>query len=231
VSEELDRLEFYKELYYKELESKEILSSRFNTNVTLVTFIFAGLFFCIKNINDIKDDAWSFYPFLVLAAISIIMNVIIIVLLCQYLAGRNYEFIISAKELNDRHEFLKGYYEPYPHLMEKAESQFKEEIINYYISAAHYNFHVNDARIKKMGRVQECIIVSIIATLLSISCYIPTFLKEDANVQKVEMFKPSQEKKQQVEEKSTDSQEKVSEKKVVDFKKKNELSKEENDDK
>ncbi|WP_141530279.1 hypothetical protein [Priestia megaterium] len=218
----MDRLEFYKELYYKELESKEILATRFTTNVTLVTFLFGGLFFCIKNLNDIKGG-WFFYLFLVFGTIAIIANIRILILLCEYLAGREYEFIHSAKTLDDRHTLLKNHYGQYPNSPDQADIQFEQEIINYYISAANHNFHVNDSRIKKMGRAQECIIASVIATLLAISCYIPTFLKEDANVQKVEIYKPSKEKDEQVKEKAK-GEPRDSHKKVDNDKETNQLS-------
>lgn len=235
----MDRLEFYKELYYKELESKEILATRFTTNVTLVTLLFGGLIFCIKNINDIKDDWWTFYPFLIFGTIAIIANIRILILLGEYLAGKEYEFMHSAKTLDDLHKSLKNYYQQeqqqqgkqeQTNPMEQADAKFEEKLINYYISAAHHNFYINDERIRKMGKTQALIIASVVATLLAISCYIPTFFKEDANVQKVEIFKSSKDKKEELKENSEgetkDLQEKTPEKKVDNTKSTEKVSKE-----
>lgn len=226
----MDRLEFYKELYYRELESKEILATRFTTNVTLVTLLFGGLIFCIKNINDIKDNWLTFCPFLLFGTIAIIANIRILILLGEYLAGKEYEFMNSAKKLDDLHKSLKDYYQQQPDQTVQADAEFEERLINYYINAAHHNFYINDERIRKMGKTQTLIILSVVATLLASSCYIPTFFKEDANVQKIEIFESSKDKKEELKEKSKsetkDSQEKTSEKKVDNTKSTEKISKE-----
>ncbi|MGZ0879613.1 hypothetical protein ACWZQY_026980 [Priestia megaterium] len=232
MNEELDRLEYYKELYYRELESKELLANRFATNISIVTLLFAGLVFCVKNVNDLKED-WYFYIFLAFTAISIIANIVIIVLLSKYLAGSEYEFVPSARELETHYEKLKLFYLGRPSSTENAESEFRKDLITYYLDAADFNFRVNDVRIKKMVRVHKCIIISVTTTILAASCYIPTFFKEDANVQKVEIFKPSVDKKEKQESKNkkSDTQGEDSKKKAEINTKKSVPSKEEHNGK
>ncbi|MGG0476060.1 hypothetical protein ABEY96_28165, partial [Priestia aryabhattai] len=176
-------------------------------------------------------------------AIAIGANIRTIYLLCKYLAGREYEFLNRAQILDNRHKQLINHYNqqqlinPYnqSNSQAQADAHFKEDVINYYINAANHNFNVNDGRIKQMGKAHECIILSVVVTLLAIACYIPTFIKKDANVQKVEIYKPAEDNLKQVNKKPKDniktSKEESAKEKVESSKKVNDVEKENHNDK
>ncbi|SMQ80950.1 hypothetical protein SAMN05444673_4054 [Bacillus sp. OV166] len=183
-----ERFEYFKEMYYKELESKELLMNRFTTNLTIVTILMSALIYCIQNINDLKQTIF-FWPLSILGIISLILNLLIIVFLLIHIYGKNYGFIPNPLVLNNRFKYLENYYSNYPSQNTDAESHFKNEIYDYYVEAAAHNYEVNEIRTATMGTVNRLIILSVISTLLTVSCYVPSFFKDDANTQKVEIIK------------------------------------------
>lgn len=192
-----DRLEFFKELYYKELESKELLANRFTTNLTIVTFLIGGLLFCIKNVNDLESSK-IYFIFLIFALLSSLIDVAIIVLLLNHIRGKEYAFLPSPQKLQERYKELELHYQSYPSVtQDDIENAFKKDLYEYYVEIGNHNFIVNDTRIKLLNTVNPLIIVSVITTALTLSCFVPNFFKDDSNVQKVEIIQ---------EEKSTFSQ-------------------------
>lgn len=197
MDEKINRLELYKELYQTELDSKEKVLTRFTTNISIVTILFTGLFFCIKNINDIKDTKY-FICFVALVIIAATINLVTLVMLCVLLLGKKYSFIPPVIEIEKKYQEYKKYYDAYPNGDVHLQQKFYQNILDVYTNAASRNFKVNMQSVKQINFINACIIGSVIATMLALSCYIPTFLKEDANVQKMEIMQSKKDNKESI---------------------------------
>lgn len=70
-----------------------------------------------------------------------------------------------------------------------VENDFKASLCQEYLRISNYNWNVNDRRRERLNLAHNFIIASLIVTLLSVGCYIPSFFGDDANTQKVEITK------------------------------------------
>ncbi|WHZ60085.1 hypothetical protein [Metabacillus hrfriensis] len=85
---------------------------------------------------------------------------------------------------------------------EEAEGHFEEYLIETYEKLANYNFEVNDKRYKTIGNANLFIIMSVITTLLTLGCYVPSMFKKDAGIQEVKLIGDTDTNNIKIEEKS-----------------------------
>ncbi|MDQ0975870.1 hypothetical protein QFZ31_005748 [Neobacillus niacini] len=181
------KLEFFKEQYDKQIEVKEALGNRFALITTIVPLLFGGIFFCISNINDLENHPLSFWFLIGLGAISLILDIIIVVLLVGYFKGENYLYLQQPRVWYDIYEQCKTYTNNQPN--PDVEEDFKNYLTEEYAKFSEYNWHVNNVRRNRLNLTHKFIIASIFSTLIACTCYFPSFFYDDANTQKVEITK------------------------------------------
>lgn len=181
------KYEFFKEQYDKQQELKESLNNRFTIIMTIVPLLFTGIFFCFKNINDFEKYPFWYYELINLGFISLILDVIIIVLLMRHFKGEVYEIFQQPSEWERVYKEYETYENNQPN--PDVEKDFKAFLCQEYSRISNHNWNVNDKRRASLNLAHNFIIASLITTLLSVSCYIPSFFGDDANTQKVEITK------------------------------------------
>lgn len=184
----MDMYEFYKEQYERQQQVKESLTNRFTVLLTIVPIIFGGLFFCIKNVNDLKSHPFLFWSLIVFATISLFFNALVIWNIILYFNGKTYEFFQSPKaweKVYNEHKYLSDGFTK----NQELDDDFKESLTKEYLRISDYNWKVNVKRIIELNKTHKFIIYSVVLTLFSLSCYLPSFFFDDANTQKIEITK------------------------------------------
>ncbi|MBT2716596.1 hypothetical protein [Bacillus sp. ISL-57] len=181
------KYEFFKEQYDKQQELKESLNNRFTIIMTIVPLLFTGIFFCFKNINDLEKYPFWYYELINFGFISLILDVIIIVLLMRHFKGEVYEIFQQPSEWERVYKEYETYENNQPN--PDVENDFKAFLCEEYSRISNHNWNVNDKRRESLNLAHNFIIASLITTLISVGCYIPSFFGDDANTQKVEITK------------------------------------------
>nr|WP_280169329.1 hypothetical protein [Priestia megaterium]MDH3183539.1 hypothetical protein [Priestia megaterium] len=125
--------------------------------------------------------------------IAILSIIALIVVFFGFVPGTT-QYIPTAENLEKYYQDLVSHYTEYPKddedPEESADNTFSEHLFNTYTEATTHNMKMNERRFKIMANGNTLLFSAIVATLLALACYVPTFFEDDANVQKVEVIKP-----------------------------------------
>lgn len=125
--------------------------------------------------------------------IAILSIIALIVVFVSFVPGRT-SYIPTAEYLENYYQELVSYYseilndDEAPE--ESADTEFSKQLFKAYTEATTHNMKMNKRRFKIMASGNTFLFSTIVGTLLALSCYVPTFFEDDANVQKVEVVKP-----------------------------------------
>jgi hypothetical protein len=177
MTETITSFNFYKELHLSELERKNDIDSLVGYPTTLLTILIGAAFYFFKSENfSYKSDDNSFVVFLLIFTICLFGTSIalaIVFLMKMYLnTFKKYKYLPSPSTLKNREKELYEHYEkfyletkskkPKKKTKKDANTEFKKDLLNYYINYATNNQIVNDKRTKDYYASRKCLTFSII---------------------------------------------------------------------
>lgn len=163
----MNKLEFYKNMYYWELDIKEKINSRISIPLTVATLLIGGLGYFYKNIIKFPDKACYGVYLIVLSIYTIAVIATVVYTLLAYFkytykyvsADYILEFDINIKKYYD--DNYEDYFKKDGVEKEKlVERDFEEKLISKYVEATKWNMALNKKKLKHLRMTGWTIIIS-----------------------------------------------------------------------
>lgn len=142
----MDKLEFFKELYYKETDRKNNIISSFSTPIGIISALVAGIFYSLTTFD------FSFYLMLSLFFVGLVLWSVtmlfiaiyhLIKALSNFQNGFTYAYLSNADNLYNYYTQLKNYNLQHK-IYDSSNEEFDEYILNELIQATALNQKNND---------------------------------------------------------------------------------------
>lgn len=166
----MDLLEEYKELYYKEIESKESMSGKINTSITLLTILCTGHMY-MWNIMVKLDFILHIVPllFLTFELVSVFYTVVSMVNFYKSYFRYSYN-LISIEELDKiitKNNSLKAYYS-----QNEIDAANYEMLKNTFLHDTIVNRKENLRKNKNQVRLSSSIVKALIFLMITYTMWI-----------------------------------------------------------
>lgn len=156
----MNSFEFYKGLYERELKRRIDLDSSINLPITIITLIFAAIYFLVEDIEWSKNKCHIEICVLVLNCICILISIILLMFAFNnFFKGFAYRNFAYTKELRtyeiELNKFIKEH---------KKDFTFEDRLIERINIITDYNIILNDKRSLYLSRAKSLIICSLFLT-------------------------------------------------------------------
>lgn len=173
---------FYREFYSKELRRKGEIDSSISYPTTLITLLIGAAFFLFQSDKfgyKPDDKYWAIVLLIITTSLfGALIFISISLLIIVYLnAFKKYRYLPSPDKLKDREiELFDHYYDffkksnvkkPQKRAILWAKSEFKKDLLGYWIEYSTTNQMLNDQRIKKYYSARKYLMFSIILLALT----------------------------------------------------------------
>ena len=182
----MNRVEFYKDLYFKEMERKEIVNSRFQWAISIWVLLIGALLFCLTNYHKVIDGLEII--FLVLIGISLIFIIRATIFLVTYLWGNQFEYVPSATSFEERYIEIHEHYVKYPDYTHLIDETFEKEVNEILRKCATRFQAINNKSITLLIKSIQLLLISTLFLSWSFLILIPDFLKKEEPVTKIEVI-------------------------------------------
>lgn len=152
-----DRLEYYRHLYEHEIDSRGHLDDRLQVPLAIIVALGGVLGFMLQNYEH-KTLTWTTGSFIFLSIAASVSLIAATMLFVRSGYRNEYNFLPTAKVVEDHRVALEAYYTAYPDPNLTAAEAFKNYLIEKYIDYATDNTIVNDARSNKLHQTNTAII-------------------------------------------------------------------------
>lgn len=181
MSNKTSDIEFYKEIHQNELNRKNDIDSSVSFPTTLLTLLIGGGLYLFKKENfDLQkeDNQYILYGIIFLTCLFILAIIMAIGLLMRMYLNkfRKYKYLPLSSDLKKRENELYEHYKNHFSLTEQSnpkkkaltysKSEFKKDLLNYYIDFSTNNQLVNDERLKDYYKSRKYLMFSIILIAL-----------------------------------------------------------------
>lgn len=166
----MDRLEFYKEIYYKEIDRRFQLNESVGKPVTIATGVAALTFYLFNEITKEHQLTSTSYLLLILIGIGFSLFCVSVVFMAlsvnNFSSGYKYPEIANVDEIRKHEKTLNDY-------DKKTDSKdsFKEWLISEYIRCANVGIIYNDKRADYLHRSKTFIILALTAIIITLLIY------------------------------------------------------------
>lgn len=174
---EITNFELYKELHHTELKRKNQIDSLVGYPTTLLTILIGTSFYFFKSENfSHKSDDNNYITILIILSVTLFGTLIalsVFFLIKMFLnTFKKYEYLPSPITLKKRENELYEHYLNFyinnesdkvqEKAMEDTLTEFRKDLIGYYIDYGTNNQSVNDTRIKDYYIARKCLSFSIV---------------------------------------------------------------------
>lgn len=177
----ISELEFYKEIHQNELNRKKNIDSSISFPTTLLTLLIGGGLYLFKKDNfslQNDDNQYVIFGIIFLTLLFLFSITFAIALLMRMYLNkfRKYKYLPLSSDLIKRENELLKHYEdhfsltelkkPKKKAIEYSKSEFKKNLLNYYVDFSTNNQLVNDERLKDYYKSRKYLMFSIILIAL-----------------------------------------------------------------
>ncbi|HMB90901.1 MAG TPA: hypothetical protein VKP65_08645 [Rhodothermales bacterium] len=184
----MNRLEFYKDLYFAELERKEELRTALTLPIGILTVLGGVIAIYLREIGraEMLDVSISFlgvFTFLlIMSFLATVRNLV------KSYHVYTYDFVPYATDLEQAYQDLVVYHET----VEEAEADFESSVLQSLVIAHRKNAFNNDSKSSHIHNANQTLIYCLVLALI---CAIPYFLRTlDSKdvVQRIEIVNPTE---------------------------------------